>query len=72
MVAPKESCTMTTKKSSRALQVPSKVLSKCGGVLDSCARFFETNVSFLNRDESLVRLAKAFAGKDMCLAFGYE
>ena len=27
---------------------------------------------FLNRDESLVGLAKAFAAKDLCLVFGYE
>jgi hypothetical protein len=57
-------------KAATALPVSSEVLSKMWGEFWIHAQGFGTNF-FLNRDESLVRLAKAFAAKNMCLVFGY-
>ncbi len=61
---------MLTKTPPRRCRCPRKFCQNVEGVWIH-AQEFGTN-SFLNRDESLVRLAKAFAAKNMCLVFGYE
>ena len=55
-----------------------KLLWRCSEVLSNCWRGWIHAQGFLDQiflgksDESLVRLAKAFAGKGMCLVLGYE
>jgi hypothetical protein len=61
---------MTTKKLSQRCRYPQKFYQNVEEFWIHAQGFL--GPIFLNRDESLVRLAKAFAGKDMCLAFGYE
>ena len=59
---------MMTKKLPRRYRCPVKMWVESGFMRKGLGpKFF-----FLNRDESLVRLAKAFAPKDMCLVFEYE
>ena len=58
-------------KAATALQVSSEVLSKYWGGEFGFMRKGLGPI-FLNHDTSLVRLAKAFAAKDMCLVFEYE